>query len=163
MCPTTERDLGDGIGPTADFAKAGVSLALGSDSNAIIDMFGEARALELHERLRSETRGIHSARALLDMSTKNGHRSLGWCRPQDLAAGEIVVGGRADLVTVDLESVRTAGAGSEALVEAAMFGASAADVTSVLVDGRRIVEDGRHYSIDVAQELHESISEVMGQ
>jgi len=39
MCPTTERDLGDGVGPTRDFSANGIPLALGSDSHAVIDMF----------------------------------------------------------------------------------------------------------------------------
>ena len=50
MCPTTERDLGDGIGPSVELAEAEVPIHLGSDSNAVIDHFAEARAVELHER-----------------------------------------------------------------------------------------------------------------
>ncbi|NOX29521.1 MAG: formimidoylglutamate deiminase, partial [Actinobacteria bacterium] len=110
MCPTTERDLGDGIGPTSEFAASGIPMAVGSDSNAVIDMFEESRALELNERLRSETRGIHSAGALLEMATVNGHRSLGWTAPETVAAGSITPAARADLVTINLGSVRTAGA-----------------------------------------------------
>ncbi len=158
MCPTTERDLGDGIGPTSEFAMSGIPMAVGSDSNAIIDVFEEARALELNERLRSESRGIHSAGALLEMATVNGHRSLGWG-----GVGSIAPAARADLVTIDLDSVRTAGANADSLIETAVFGATAADITSVVVDGRRVVEDGQHCSIDVAAELDASIREVMDQ
>ncbi len=79
MCPTTERDLGDGIGPTRAFAAAGVPMALGSDSHAVIDLFEEARALELDERLRSQrawrARGGRPARR---WRRSVGHRSLGW-------------------------------------------------------------------------------------
>lgn len=156
MCPTTERDLGDGIGPTNRFADLGVAMALGSDSHAVIDLFEEARALELHERLRSETRGIHQASDLLAMGTGNGHRSLGW-----MDAGTISVGGRADLVCVSLDSVRTAGTHADAAVEAAVFAAGAADVTDVYIDGCRIVTDGRHRSIDVRRELDAAIKELM--
>src|SRR6185295_10875838 len=65
VCPTTERDLADGIGRMSVLAEAGASLSLGSDSHAVIDSFEEARAVELDERLASGERGIHSPTALL--------------------------------------------------------------------------------------------------
>lgn len=156
MCPTTERDLGDGIGPTAQFADARVAMALGSDSHAVIDLFEEARAVELDERLRRHERGIHPAAALLAMATVNGHRSLGW---DD--AGTIAVGNRADLTTIRLDSVRTAGTNPDTAVEAAIFAATMGDVTDVHVDGRHIVAAGIHATIDVAAELDASIKELM--
>jgi formiminoglutamate deiminase len=156
MCPTTERDLGDGIGPTARFADAGIKMSLGSDSHAVIDLFEEARAVELDERLRSNERGVHAASDLLAMATINGHRSLGW---ND--AGSIAVGGRADLVTIRLDSVRTAGMTTQGAVETAVFAGTAADVTDVHVDGRHIVAEGRHSTIDVAAELDATIRELM--
>ena len=155
MCPTTERDLGDGIGPTDRYAADGIAMTLGTDSHASIDLLDEARALELHERLRSQQRGVHAARDLLAMATENGHRSLGW---DD--AGTIAVGARADLVTLALNSVRTAGAPPDSAIEAAVFAATAADVTHVIVDGRVVVADGRHATIDVPAELQASIQGV---
>ena len=53
LCPTTERDLADGVGPARRLAEAGAALCLGSDSNAVIDLFEEARAVEMDERLAS--------------------------------------------------------------------------------------------------------------
>ena len=155
MCPTTERDLGDGIGPTGDLAAAGIPIALGSDSHAVVDLFEEARALELHERLRTQSRGRHTAADLLDMAGASGHRCLGW---DD--AGSIAVGNRADLVTVSLDSVRTAGAAGRP-VETTVFAATASDVTDVFVDGAHVVAGGRHRSIDVARELDTAIGELL--
>ncbi len=155
MCPTTERDLGDGIGPTGLFAAAGVAMALGSDSHAVIDLLEEARALELNERLRSSQRGVHSAAELLAMATTNGHRCLGW---DD--AGAIAVTNRADLVTISLDTVRTAGTSPDDAIETAIFAATAHDITSVIIDGRVVVADGRHLSIDVPGELDASIKEL---
>lgn len=63
MCPTTERDLADGIGPAGRLQRAGSPLSLGSDSHAVIDLLEEARAMELNERLRSRTRGHWTANA----------------------------------------------------------------------------------------------------
>jgi len=156
LCPTTERDLGDGIGPTPELVGAGVAITLGSDSHAVVDHFEEARATEMDERLRSEQRGVHAAGELLAMAGLEGHRSLGW---DD--AGTIAAGQRADLVAVALDSVRTAGATAATALEAAAFAATAADVTDVVVDGRRVVADGRHATLDVAAELAASIAAVL--
>jgi formiminoglutamate deiminase len=147
FCPTTERDLADGIGPARALVDAGARLCLGSDSHAVIDLFEEARAVELGERLRTERRGHFTPAELLAAAT--AHEPLGWTD-----AGRLAPGYRADLVTVALDSVRTAGAEP---LSAAVFAAGAADVTSVVVDGRVVVHDGRHQTIDVARELRESI------
>jgi formiminoglutamate deiminase len=158
MCPTTERDLGDGIAPTVELVAAGVALCLGSDSHAMIDLVEEARALELNERLGSLRRGNHSPPGLLQMATVNGHASLGW---HD--AGAIKIGNRADLTTISLDSVRTAGADLTSALATAMFAATSSDITNVVIDGNQIVSNGRHRTIDVAAELHASIHDLVAE
>jgi formiminoglutamate deiminase len=153
FCPTTERDLADGIGPSVALREAGSPLTLGSDSHAVIDLFEEMRAVELDERLASQERGHWSAPELLKAATVDGHRSLGF---DD--AGVIEVGARADLVAVRMDSVRTAGTGGTA--ETAVFAASAADVTDVVAAGIHLVADGKHTKLDVAAELTSSIAAV---
>ncbi len=129
FCPTTERDLGDGTGPSRALAAAGSRLTVGSDSHAVVDPFEELRAVELDERLVRRSRGHWSAAELLAAGTVDGHASLGF--PD---AGRISVGQRADLVTLDLGSPRTAGSGATA--ETAVFAATAADVVHVVAGGR---------------------------
>jgi formiminoglutamate deiminase len=155
LCPTTERDLADGIGPAAVMGDAGVGLCLGSDSHAVIDLFEEARAMELDERLATERRGHHRASALLVAASERGHRSLGWG-----AAGRLAVGCAADLVSLRLDSVRTAGASEPSLLETAVFAASAVDVHHVVVGGEVMVRDGRHVRLDVGPALADAIAEV---
>lgn len=157
MCPTTERDLADGTGPARRLLSAGAPLSLGSDSHAVIDPFEEARALELDERLQTETRGHFTAAELLTAATAAGHASIGW--PQ---AGRIAPGAPADFIAVSTRSVRLAGARSQTLLESVLFGATAADVTDVIVAGRRIVADGHHKLIvDVPAELQRAIETVI--
>lgn len=153
FCPTTERDLADGIGPSVQLRDAGSSLTLGSDSHAVIDVFEEMRAVELDERLASQERGHWSAAELLKAATVDGHRSIGF---ED--AGVIAPGARADLVAIRLDSVRTAGTGGT--VETAVFAATAADVTDVVASGRRVVAAGKHTTIDVPSALSTSIAAV---
>lgn len=140
LCPTTERDLGDGIAESVALRDAGIRLTVGSDSHAVIDAFEELRAVELDERLASRQRGRWSAAELLTAGTENGQRSLGF---DD--AGRIAVGCRADLVTLDLHSVRTAGGGAS--VESAVFAAGADDVRQVMVDGRVVFTEGDRSAI----------------
>jgi formiminoglutamate deiminase len=153
ICPTTERDLADGIGPARALADAGSTLSLGSDSHAVIDLFEEARAMELDERLHDEHRGHFAAADLLN-ATAAGHTALGWTD-----AGAITPGARADLVTVALDTVRTAGFDPGEVAAAAVFAATAADVRFVMVDGRVTVQDGQHLLVeDVASSLSRAIS-----
>jgi len=154
ICPTTERDLGDGIGPAAALHAAGVQLSIGSDSHAVVDGFEEARALEMDCRLASEERGVLDSSTLLNAATANGAEALGW------DAGALAAGKLADFVTVRLDTPRTSGS-DPALASTAVFAAGAPDVDTVVVGGRRIVEDGNHLAVpDVAGELAAAIAAV---
>jgi formiminoglutamate deiminase len=147
LCPTTEGDLADGIGPARALRDAGCPLALGGDQHAVTDPFAEARGLEMHERLASGERGRFTPAALLDALT--AHRALGW--PD---AGRLEPGARADLVAVRLDTPRTAGVDPAQVVLAA----SAADVDTVVVDGRVVVAGGRHVLGDVGGLLRAAIA-----
>lgn len=118
ITPTTERDLADGIGPAKRLHGAGCRLSIGSDSHAVIDPFEELRGLEMNERLATRERGHWSAAELLDIGT---------------GGARIAVGEPADLVTIDTDSPRTRGTGADE--NTAVFAATGADVTRVLVDG----------------------------
>jgi len=146
FCPTTERDLADGIGPAGALSEAGSPLSLGSDQHAVIDLLEEARALEMHERLESLQRGRFRPDELLSAATR--HESLGWGD-----AGWLEPGSRADLVAVRLDSRRTAGSAPGQI----MLTASAADVDTVVVDGRVVVSGGEHRLGDVGMLLQKAI------
>lgn len=149
MCPSTERDLADGIGPARALKDAGSPVTLGSDQHAVIDLLEEARGLEMDERLASLHRGRFGLDELLVALTVDGQRSLGWTD-----AGRIEPGARADLTALRLDTPRTAGA----LPEQAILAATAADVHTVIVDGRVVVDDGRHILGDVGRLLTEAIN-----
>jgi formiminoglutamate deiminase len=135
VCPTTERELADGIGPGGPLHDSGCPLALGSDGHFVIDLFEEMRALELDERLRTERRGTWTPVQLVDFATRSGHTALGWD-----GAGSLAPGCWADLVTIRLDGPRLAGVP----IEAVPFAATAADVDRVVAGGRDLVREGRH-------------------
>jgi formiminoglutamate deiminase len=142
LCPTTERDLADGVGPASALSAAGCPLSVGSDSHAVIDLFEEARAVELDERLVTGVRGAHEPAALLRAAT--GGRSL-------------AVGAQADFLVLSLDSVRLASFEPESAAAQVTFSATASDVASVYVGGREVVAAGRHVSIDTAAALRAAI------
>jgi formiminoglutamate deiminase len=145
LCPTTERDLADGIGPGATLVDAGCPLRLGSDSHAVVDLFEEARLVELHERLATGRRGLHPPADLLAAAT--GGAAL---RP----------GAEADLCAVHPDGVRPAGIDLDDPVPMLVAAATAADVTDVVVGGRHVVRGGVHRGLDVAAALRAAIAAV---
>ncbi|WNM35565.1 formimidoylglutamate deiminase [Streptomyces sp. Li-HN-5-11] len=158
MCPTTERDLADGIGPAVALQRAGSPLSLGSDSHAVVDLLEEARAMELNERLRTRARGHWTAAALLRAATADGHAALGW---DD--AGTLEPGALADFTTIALDSVRTAGTLPRLGAETAVFAATGADVRHTVVGGRHVVRDGVHALVpDVPSALADAAEALRG-
>jgi formiminoglutamate deiminase len=142
MCPTTEADLADGIGPARELADAGCRISLGSDQHAVVDPFVEARALEHGERLRSGQRGRFGPAELIRALTSAGYIPLGGPKRG------------VDLVAIRMDSERTAGC----LPEQALLAATAADIHTVVVGGKVIVKDGRHEQLgDVGRLLDDAI------
>ena len=178
-CPTTERNLGDGVFGADRAMAAGVRVALGSDSQAQIDPMEDARELEYHLRLVQQKRGILDgagakapfipggstarlkpcpdtnrfdiSRRLLECATVNGSRALG------IDGGELKAGMAADFLTVDLKDAAIAGCSAEDLPAMLVFALRPAAVRDVAVRGRLIVRDGRHVEGD---EITERYAEV---
>jgi len=141
FCPTTERDLADGIGRSDQLVGAGSPLCLGTDSHAIIDMFEEARAVESHQRLISNKRGVHRSGDLLAAATLHGASALGSKKHG------LVAGANADFIAVDLDSVRLASFDPTNGAAHLVHGATASDVRDVWVGGEQIVKAREHKSL----------------
>lgn len=151
-CPTTERNLGDGIVPVDSFFKQGVRVALGTDSHVQIDLLEDARELEYHLRLQkmeravlasSEDHGMSAIAARLFVSaTVSGAQSI------NAPGGSLEPGRAADFFTVDLNDPSIAGAAEEELLSSIVFSLGKTAVKDVVVGGKLIVEDGRHAQQD---------------
>lgn len=148
-CPTTERNLGDGVVPVDTFFKDGVSISLGTDSEVQIDLLEDARELEYHLRLQKSERAVLAgedseqrsalATRLFECATINGAKSIGF------DGGILERGAPADFFTVDLNDPSIAGASPEDLLSSIVFSLSRTAVKDVVVGGKRIVENGRHH------------------
>jgi formimidoylglutamate deiminase len=147
-CPTTERNLGDGVVPADLLFEKGVRLSLGTDSHAQIDLLEDARELEYHLRLQKTERAVLApdddssisglASRLFECATINGADGIG------APTGKLEVGRPADFFTVDLDDPSLAGATEENLLSSIVFAQSRTAVRDVVIGGRRVVEDSRH-------------------
>jgi formimidoylglutamate deiminase len=146
-CPTTERNLGDGVVPVEAYFKAGVPVSLGSDSQTQIDLLEDARELEYHLRLQHTARNVLApaevdesalARRLFDCATISGATSIGF------DGGTLESGAPADFFTVDLDDPSVAGSTTENLLANVVFSLSRTAIKDVVVGGKVIVADGRH-------------------
>lgn len=147
-CPTTERNLGDGVVPADAYINTGVPVSLGTDSQIQIDLLEDARELEYHLRLQHTARNVLApaddadesalARRLFDCATINGARSIGF------NGGSLDPGAAADFFTVDLDDPSIAGSSPENLLANIVFSLSRTAIKDVVVGGERIITDGRH-------------------
>jgi len=145
-CPTTERNLGDGIVPAERWTASNVGICYGTDSNMQVDLMEDARELEYHLRLEHLQRAVLDsdpdpdgpARRLFDNATRVGAASLGGL------GGSLEVGRATDFFTVDLDDLSIAGAGRELLLSNIVFSSARTAVRDVFVAGRPVIQDGRH-------------------
>jgi formimidoylglutamate deiminase len=147
-CPTTERNLGDGVVPVNSYFDAGVPVALGSDSQIQIDLLEDARELEYHLRLQQTARNVLAprddddraalARRLFDCATVAGAVSIGF------GGGRLEPGAPADFFTVDLNDPSIAGSSTSDLLPNIVFSLSRTAIRDVVGAGQQIVENGRH-------------------
>jgi formimidoylglutamate deiminase len=144
-CPTTERNLGDGILCADQLIDAGVSIALGTDSHTQTDALENARELESNLRLLHLQRAVLDGRQgrplaslLFDSATSAGARSL------HLETGTLQPGIPADFFTVDLADASIAGSMPEELLTNIVFSMSRSAIRDVAVDGKIKIDGNQH-------------------
>lgn len=151
-CPTTERNLGDGILRADLFpGRPGVPLSLGTDSNMQIDLLEDARQVEYHLRLQQLERQVLEprtggdpvdpsalARLLFKSATRSGADAL------HAPGGSLEPGHAADFFTVDLNDPAIAGADDASLLTNIVFCAGRSAIRDLVVGGVGVVTDGRH-------------------
>lgn len=147
-CPTTERNLGDGVVPVDLYFQNNVRVALGTDSHVQIDLLEDARELEYNLRLQKMERVVLSheqadsrsalAARLFECATSWGAESIG------SPGGNLNQGRAADFFTVDLDDPSIAGASKDDLLASVVFSLSRTAVKEVFVGGEQIVSEGRH-------------------
>jgi len=141
-CPTTERNLGDGVVPTDLYFKSNVPVSLGTDSQIQIDLLEDARELEYHMRLKKMERNVLApenetgasalATKLFECATVNGAKAIGF------DGGQLEAGAPADFFTVDLNDISIAGASTDELLANIVFSLSRTAIRDVVVNGKQL-------------------------
>jgi formimidoylglutamate deiminase len=144
-CPTTERNLGDGVFPADTAARLGIPVAFGTDSQAQIDILEDARQNEYHLRLAQRERGILDqiddeaiATRLFRSATSAGYKALG------ISGGNLAPGEPADFVTADLNDYAMLGTDAASLASQAVFALGRSAICDVAVAGKLLLRDRQH-------------------
>ncbi len=160
--PASNLRLRSGIAPVTAMRRAGIAVALGSDSTGLaddaVDLFAAARVAAALEGVRQADVDVGTGR-LVDFA-RAGYRALGV--PDDVAG--LFVGGQADLVLLSWQALSAgivgepAGSDLPAILDAR---GSTAAVRDVIVAGQLVVRDGRYLLADLDElerELHERVA-----
>lgn len=155
-CPESNMKLAAGAAPVPAMIAAGVAVGLGTDgaaSNNDLDLWGELDTAAKLAKLVGEDPTALPADQALAMATIEGARAL----DLDDLVGSLETGKRADLVVVAVDRYhqqpQPADGNPYSLL---VYATEAADVETVVVDGRVVVRDGRVLTLDAAEVLAEA-------
>lgn len=151
--PKSNMKLGSGVAPVAAMVRRGIPVALATDgaaSNDIMDMFEEMRVGALLQKVAAEDPSVISARDMFRMATTNGARAAG------LEAGELRPGKLADVVILDLNQVHTSPIHD--IVQALVLCGKAADVETVLINGKVVMRNHRFTTISEEEAFQRAVA-----
>jgi len=145
-CPRSNLKLADGIAPIAAYKKAGVTVALGSDSaasNNVMDMPGEMRTAALLAKAQAQDATALPASQALRMATLDGAESLGLAD----SIGSIEAGKWADVACIDLRHINSQPVYDP--ISQLVYTVQPHQVSDVWVAGKQQVDNGALTHIDV--------------
>jgi cytosine/adenosine deaminase-related metal-dependent hydrolase len=159
-CPGSNLKLGSGLAPIVEMRQKGITVSLGADGAACnnrLDMFEEMRLAAVLQAIRHQP-GVLPARDVVWMATRAGAQTIGL----EHEVGSIEIGKRADLIVVDRERVhQTPGPDPYSTL---VYAARGTDVTTTIVDGEVLVENGRPLRVEpgeVIAEAHEAVRDLV--
>ncbi|MEM1550759.1 MAG: amidohydrolase [Candidatus Bathyarchaeia archaeon] len=150
--PISNLKLASGVSPVPDMFKAGVTVALGTDSpcsNNSADMFEVMKVAALLHKGVNRDPTVLPAEAVLRMATIDGAKALLW----DDKIGSIEAGKKADIIIVDFRKPHLKPVYSE--VSHLVYATKASDVETVIVNGRIIMENREIKTVRVNWVLEE--------
>ena len=146
LCPTTEANLGDGIFPMGELLAAGGAFAIGSDSHVSLSPIEELRWLEYQARLVRRQRGVLTADGASGGALLWQRACTAGARVTGRPVGELAVGKRADVLVLDLSSSLLAARSDTSIIDTFVFSGTSESVRDVMVGGRWLVQDRRHFA-----------------
>ena len=147
-CPVSNVKIEARMAPVQAMLRAGVVLGLGTDcaaSNNGMDLFTEMKCAGLLNKQMVGDPTFLPAAQLLRLATTEAARVLG----MDHLIGSLTVGKRADVITLDRDSLHLAPWND--VYGTLVYAARGADVRHVFVDGRAIILDRLLLAVDPAE------------
>jgi len=144
-CAESNLKLASGMCPIERIRRAGVNIAIGTDSaasNNDLDMIGEMRTAALLAKGVSGDAQAFPASAALHAATLGGARALG----MEHEFGSIESGKSADLCAVNLHELRTQPVFNP--ISQVVYAASAQQISHVWVAGKIVLDGGELLTID---------------
>lgn len=146
--PQSNMKISSGVAPVAKMLDRGLAVTIGTDgtcSNNDLDMWDEMRTAAFLQKSATEDPCVLPACEVLKMATVNGAAALGH-------AGELGIvaeGALADVIVVDLQKPHLQPI--HHVVSNLVYCSKAADVETVVVDGRVVVENRQVTGVDLPQ------------
>ncbi len=153
--PSSNSKLASGVCKVPQMLASGVNVALGCDggpSNNDYDLVREMKLAAIIHKAVTNDPLIVPAETVLEMATINGARALGL----EQEIGSLEVGKKADLVVIDLNRLHTTPSPNP--ISSLVYAATGAEVDTVVVDGRIVVEHGQLLTMDeneVMEQAHQ--------
>ncbi|MFN2453595.1 MAG: amidohydrolase [Pyrinomonadaceae bacterium] len=149
--PQSNMKLASGVAPVPQMLEANLRLGLGTDgaaSNNDLDMWGEMdTAAKLH-KVNTHNPKVVSAREAFEMATLGGARALHLERE----IGSLEAGKRADIGIVDVDTLHQTPAYN--IYSELVYSTKAADVRTVLIEGRVVMRDRKLLTLDEEEIKH---------
>jgi 5-methylthioadenosine/S-adenosylhomocysteine deaminase len=149
-CPESNMKLASGIAPVADLLKRGIPVGLGTDgcaSNNNLDLIQEMDTAAKLQKVHCQDPTVLPAPTTLKMATVNGARILGL----EHEVGALAPGMKGDIIVIDLDQPHLTPLYDP--YSHLVYAATGADVQTVLVHGRIVVQDRRILSFDLEETL----------
>lgn len=153
-CPTSNAKLASGYCRVDKLLKAGVNVAIGTDSacsNNSLDLRAEMKLTALSAKNLSGDASFLPAATAIKMATLNGAEAFGLAD----TIGSLEIGKRADIICIDVNTH----AGNSPMFNAhsaVVYASAREDVRDVLVDGKFLLCDGEYKTIEIKQVLERS-------
>ena len=157
LFPKSNMKLGNGFAPAKQMLDAGINVCLGTDgcgSNNSLNMFQEMNAAGLVYKGANRQAQCVDAAEVLKMATVNGAKAIG----HEGELGTIREGAIADLILINLNEPQFIPANN--IISGMVYSSTGAEVDTVLVDGRVLMENRRMTTID-ENRVYDEIRKIM--
>ncbi|MDX1774954.1 MAG: amidohydrolase [Desulfobulbales bacterium] len=148
-CPQSNMKLGSGMAPLREMLAAGINVGLGTDgcaSNNTLDMFREMDVCAKLHKVKALDPAVMPAATVLEMATRGGADVLGLGDK----VGSLVPGKAADIILLDLRRPHLQPFYNPDLL---VYAAGGADVATVIIAGKLIMEDRKILTFDVDEAM----------